>query len=94
MTTPDRPERAGCWTGYRVRIEVLPTDPPSAIGFVAEWPGFSLIGTSFRDVLDRLDAAMDAWASYELSAGREVPPPHTPVVPPTRSSARRSEPPG
>jgi hypothetical protein len=71
---------------------VVGSDSPAAIGFVLEWPGFSLIGTSVLDVLGRLDAAMTAWAAYEASAGREVPPPHQPVLPPPQRRVRRSEP--
>lgn len=67
-----------------MRIEVVATDPPAAIGFIEEWPSFVLIGTSVLDVLERFDGAMAAWAAHEAQAGREVPPPHPPRIAPPR----------
>ena len=68
-----------------MRIEVVGTDPPAALGFIEEWPSFVLIGTSVLDVLERFDGAMAAWAAHEARAGREVPPPHAPrIAPPHR----------
>jgi hypothetical protein len=88
VTKEVSPSSPGSWAGYRVRIEVIGTDPPAAIGFVEEWPGFTLIGTSVLDVLSRMDGAMAAWAAYEKAAGRAVPPPHRPrIAPPRRSHA-------
>ena len=75
-----------------MRIEVVGSDPPAAIGFVEEWPGFVLIGTSVLDVLERFDGAMAAWATHEREAGRDVPPPHPPRIAPPRRAG--SEPPG
>lgn len=65
-----------------MRIEVVGSDPPAAIGFIEEWPGFVLIGTSVLDVLARFDGAMAAWAAHEAKAGRDVPPPHAPRIAP------------